>query len=84
MIIYRVLTASVYRQSGILSVQIEELMDGVGPDLEVEGQPGKRLRYRAGRIVYDNGNVTNRRIIIIESPEFPIEELKGQRLLSKS
>jgi|GEM_PF-7019191 len=84
MIIYRVLRASLYRQSGILSVQIEGSEDGSGPDLEVVGQPEKKLRYRAGRIVYDNGRVTNRRILIIEPPEFPIEELNGQRLLSNS
>jgi hypothetical protein len=82
MVIYRVLGASVHRQTGILSVQIEESKDGAGPDLEVEGQPEKKLQYRAGRIVYDNDNVTNKRILIIELPEFPIEELKGQRLLS--
>jgi hypothetical protein len=84
MIIYRVLRASLYRRSGILSVQIEGSKDGVGPDLEVEGQPEKKLRYRAGRIVYGSGNVTNKRILIIEPPDFPIEELKDQRLLSNS
>jgi hypothetical protein len=49
MIIYRILEASHYRQSGILSVQIEGTEDGVGPDLEIEGQPEKNFSIeRAG------------------------------------
>jgi hypothetical protein len=83
MTVYRVLRASIYRRSGILIVKIEESNDRDGPDFEIDGQPEKKLRFRLGRVVFDGDTLSNKRILVIEPPEFPVEELVGRRILSK-
>lgn len=83
MTVYRVLRASIYRRSGILSVEVEESDDRDGPDFEIEGEPGKKLRFRTGRVVVEGDTLSKKRILVIEPPEFPVEELIGRRILSK-
>lgn len=82
---YLVQSASIYRNSGILRVETEEFDPQPGRILEVVGAPDKYVTFRTARPVFDDaGNVAARRIIVIEPPSFPIEELVGQRLSSKS
>ncbi len=83
MTVYCVLGASIYRRSCILSVEIEESDDRAGPDFQIEDQPERKLQFRAGRVVYEGDVPTNKRILIIEPPGFPVEELVGRRILSR-
>lgn len=51
----------------------------------VEGTDDQIVRLRMARIVWDErNNITGRRIMVIELPRFPVEELIGRRLLSGS
>ena len=84
MSVYRVLSASICRGSGILSIAIEDSDSEANPELEVEGQPEKTIRVKTCRIVYDGDSVSNRRIFVINIPNFPIDKLIGQRLRGKS
>jgi hypothetical protein len=75
----------------LLRVEIEELDNKPGPGVEslplkfdVEGLPGKSIQFRSGRMIYDDNNISNKRIFIIEVPEFPIEDLVGRRIFSRS
>lgn len=87
MSIYRVLRTSLYRRSGLLRVVVEQSggnHGGRGSDLEVEGMGGKTVRCRGGRIAWEGDTLTSMRILIIEPPDFPVEELKDKRLLCDS
>jgi hypothetical protein len=78
---YIVRSASIRRNSGILGVELEVLDPKLGCILEVVGQPGKRVTFRVGRPVFDDADgVLSKSIMIIEPPDFPIQELVGQRL----
>jgi hypothetical protein len=83
MSVYRVVNASIYRRSGILSVEVEGSDNEAGLELEVEGQLEWTIHVRSCRIVYDENTVSKRRILVVDPPEFPIEELRGHRLFSK-
>lgn len=82
MTVYRVLGASIQRRSGILSVEIEVSDNQDGPGFEIEGQPERKIRFRSGRVVFEDDALSNKRILIIEPPDFPIEELVSCRILS--
>lgn len=83
MTVYRVLRASIYHRTVILSVETEESDDRDGPDFEIEGQPGKKLQLRSGRVVFEGDSLSSKRILVIELPGFPVEDLVGRRILSK-
>jgi hypothetical protein len=66
----------------MLQVELEESDDQPRPGVEgrplkfdIEGLPGKSIQFRGARIIYNDNNITNKRILIIEVPEFPIEDL---------
>ena len=86
MAIYRVHSASLSRRGNGLLVVTTEVRGGRhgghGLDLEVEGWDGKTVRFRGGRIVWDENNeISEKWIMFIEPPGFSIEELKGRKLL---
>jgi hypothetical protein len=65
---YFVRTASIYRNAGILGVDILESKAHRGLKFEVVGEPDKRLKFRTARPVYDEaGKVLANRIFQFEN-----------------
>ncbi len=82
---YHVYHASLIRKSGLLGATIvsEEPSDRPGGwGLVVDGEPSLKLDVRTMRHVWTEDNkISDRRIIVIEPPAFPISELVGKRLV---
>jgi len=85
---YRVNSASVIRTSGIVGASIVSNEPSLGPGrigLIVEDDPRLKIDVRAMRTVYTVDNkISDRIIIIIEPPGFPISDLIGKRLVPAS
>ena len=78
---FRVLHASVLRDSGILRVVPEGDPSDDSLSFSVEGEPDKRLQFRTARPIYDsNGELLSERIFVVDRPEFDLTTLIGKRI----
>jgi hypothetical protein len=79
---YRVLHASIRRGSGIIRV-VGEGDECLATTLIVDGAPTKRVCLRSARPIFNEDNTLSSEIIlIVEEPEFEIETLVGELLVS--
>lgn len=84
MSIYRVIRASIYRSTGLVTVEPEEYDSHIGLTYHVVGHPEKQFRFRASRPIYEkNVKESTKSTMIIDPPSFPIEDLNGQRITNK-
>lgn len=81
---YRVFSASIYNNQGLLNAKCvsPEPVSGGSNILIVEGDPSRRVVVTGGKVVEDKTDPSGvRSILIIEPPEYPIAELTGKILV---